>query len=131
MTPLTSIPLPVQGGFIPPGGGFGASRAKQSGNATSVHSGLDIAVAISTIVSAPLDGVVFILEATARAGTQMRLKHANGYTTGYAHLSKILVLDGITVTAGTAIALTGDTGDAAGHPHLHFTLRVNGVAVDP
>lgn len=128
---LISIPLPVTGGFIPPGGGFGASRAKQSGNATIVHNGLDLAVAIGTGIYAPLDGTVVILNTTARGGMQMQLIHANGYTTGYAHLSSIVAINGATVTAGTLIAYSGDTGDAAGHPHLHFTLRVNGTLVDP
>lgn len=131
---IINIPYPVKGGFIPAGGGFSASRAKQTGDSTSIHTGLDIAVANGTPVYAPLAGIVVILATNARAGIQMQIQHANGYTTGYAHLSSIVVADGASVTANQLIAFTGATGDAAGPPpryHLHFTLSVNGVRVDP
>lgn len=131
-TDITYLNSPVSSGyFIPPGGGFNASRAAQSGNITARHNGLDLAVAINTPVQTPLAGMVVILAVNARAGIQMQVIHANGYTTGYAHLTRIIVTNGQQVTAGQTIAFSGDTGDAVGHPHLHFTLRVNGIAVDP
>lgn len=128
---IIHIPYPVKGGFIPPGGGFAASRTKQAGNTNAQHTGIDLAVAIGTPVHAPLTGIVTILPTTPRAGMQMRLQHPGGYITGYAHLSKIIVNDGDAVSVDQIIAYTGDTGDAVGHPHLHFTLRKNGVPVNP
>lgn len=131
-TDITYLPSPVSSTyFIPPGGGFNASRASQSGNQTARHNGLDLAVAINTPVTTPLAGTVVILTSNARSGTQMQVIHSNGYTTGYAHLNSIIATNGESVSAGQLIAYSGDTGDAAGHPHLHFTLRVNGIPVDP
>src|SRR5882757_3336869 len=132
MPDLINIPLPVKGNyFIPSGGGYGAGRARQAGNATATHEGIDLAVNKNTPIFAPLPGRVVILSTTARGGIQMRLVHNDGYTTGYAHLSSIVVLNGAQVEANTIIAYSGDTGDAIGHPHLHFTVLKDGVHVDP
>ena len=57
-------------------------------------------------------------------------RHGNGWTTRYAHNSKILVSVGQTVTQGQKIALVGSTGASSG-PHLHFEIRINGQAVNP
>ena len=54
---------------------------------------------------------------------------ADGTTTVYAHLSKVLVRGG-RVSAGTAVGLSGNTGHSTG-PHLHFEVRVGDTPVDP
>jgi murein DD-endopeptidase MepM/ murein hydrolase activator NlpD len=58
------------------------------------------------------------------------IKHNNGHTTVYAHLSKMLVRRGQSVSQGQTVGLVGATGWATG-PHLHFEFRVNGVHKDP
>jgi murein DD-endopeptidase MepM/ murein hydrolase activator NlpD len=58
------------------------------------------------------------------------LNHGFGYTTIYAHLSKVLVRPGQHVKRGDAIALSGRTGIATG-PHLHYEVRLRGVLQNP
>jgi len=63
-------------------------------------------------------------------GKFLRLAHADGYETLYAHASRVLVTRGQSVAAGSAIALSGNTGRSTA-PHLHFEVRRAGAAVDP
>lgn len=86
------------------------------------HEGLDLRAAIGTEVFSPASGTVIEIYNKSQGGLQMRIKHDNGYTTGYAHLSKTLVAVNTKVKQGQLIALTGNTGVGTG-PHLHLTLR--------
>ena len=63
-------------------------------------------------------------------GNLVRIKHANGLETYYAHNSKNLVKEGQHVKAGQVVALVGQTGRAT-TPHLHFETRVNGKPQNP
>jgi murein DD-endopeptidase MepM/ murein hydrolase activator NlpD len=63
-------------------------------------------------------------------GQVVVLRHEQGVTTLYAHLSKVLVDPGTAVARGTFVGLVGQTGNASG-PHLHFEARLRGAAVDP
>src|SRR5262249_2051532 len=54
-------------------------------------------------------------------GKFITIKHPNGLTTLYGHLSKVLVTAGQSVKRGQLIAYSGNTGDVTG-PHLHFTV---------
>ena len=63
-------------------------------------------------------------------GNMIKIKHADGTETVYAHNNKNLVKKGETVKAGQAIAKVGSTGNATGN-HLHFELLVNGKRIDP
>ena len=60
----------------------------------------------------------------------MVVRHRLGYTTWYAHMSRIAVSAGQSVTGGTTLGYVGSTGHATG-PHLHFELRKNAVPIDP
>jgi len=55
-------------------------------------------------------------------GYYAHVDHGNGYTTLYAHMSRLYVRAGQSVSRGTALGLIGDTGVAYG-VHLHFELR--------
>lgn len=67
-------------------------------------------------------------------GLYVRIDHANGYQTWYAHLSAatfpFIDSNGPQVTRGQIIGTSGNTGWSTG-PHLHFELRQNNVNVDP
>jgi murein DD-endopeptidase MepM/ murein hydrolase activator NlpD len=81
-------------------------------------------------IYAAFDGEVVFSGPFSGYGNLVRIKHANGLETYYAHNSKNLVKKGARVRAGQAIALTGQTGRAS-TPHLHFETRVNGNPKNP
>ncbi len=112
--------------------GFGPRKAPFKGASTN-HNGVDLAVPVNTSVFSPYDGVVVSIWGNPKVtgGLQLKVKHDNGYTTGYAHLNGYNVKVGDRVTKGQQIALSGNTGPSTG-AHLHFTLRnPNGEPIDP
>ena len=58
------------------------------------------------------------------------IQHRLGFTTWYAHLSRITTWAGERVEGGTRIGYVGSTGHSTG-PHLHFEVRLNNVPVNP
>jgi murein DD-endopeptidase MepM/ murein hydrolase activator NlpD len=57
--------------------------------------------------------------------------HNNGFRSGYAHLSKVILAQGDKFRAGDILALSGASGMVTG-PHLHLTLRnAQGDLLDP
>jgi murein DD-endopeptidase MepM/ murein hydrolase activator NlpD len=62
----------------------------------------------------------------------VRLRHAGGFATGYAHLSTWAseLATGVHVRQGQVIGWTGDTGLTTG-PHLHFEVLHDGQPIDP
>ena len=96
-----------------------------------LHEGIDIANDTGTPVCATGDATVQSAGRTeAGYGIMVVLNHGFGYTTIYAHLSKVLVRPGQHVKRGDAIALSGRTGIATG-PHLHYEVRLRGVLQNP
>ena len=91
------------------------------------HNGIDFATTIGTSLYAAGSGVVVGTGNTDAAcagvsyGKWVLIKHNNGLTTLYGHLSVINVVAGQIVTSGQKIALSGNTGYSTG-PHLHFTV---------
>ncbi|MDE2172465.1 MAG: peptidoglycan DD-metalloendopeptidase family protein [Patescibacteria group bacterium] len=89
------------------------------------HDGVDFAASIGTPVKAALSGVVIGVENTDlypgcySFGKWIMIKHANGLSTLYAHLSLQSVHVGQQVSTGQLIGYTGNTGYTTG-PHLHF-----------
>jgi murein DD-endopeptidase MepM/ murein hydrolase activator NlpD len=67
------------------------------------------------------DGEVVKVFKTRGGGNQVKIAHANGKTSMYAHLTKATVNEGDQVVAGQQIAISGATGKVTG-PHLHFEL---------
>ncbi|OHA26330.1 MAG: hypothetical protein A3C06_04800 [Candidatus Taylorbacteria bacterium RIFCSPHIGHO2_02_FULL_46_13] len=91
------------------------------------HNGIDLRASIGTPVKAALDGVILGAGDTdtvcpgSSYGKWVVIKHPNGLSTLYAHLSVISVSEGVAVSAGSVIGYSGVTGYATG-PHLHFTV---------
>jgi len=94
------------------------------------HLGVDYAAPQGTPVRNVGLGVVESAGVMGGYGNAVVVKHRNGHSTVYAHLSKILVKRGQTLVQGQSIGLVGATGWATG-PHLHFEFRVNGKHQDP
>ena len=98
------------------------------------HNGQDIAAPKGTPVYAAETGrVIFVGERGgnwAGLGKFIIIQHAEGWTTRYAHLSKILIDNEKAVKRGDLIGLVGSTGLSTG-PHLHFETRKNDVPYDP
>lgn len=94
------------------------------------HQGVDLAGPVGTPVLAPGDGVVVFAGRQNGYGNLIKIEHALGTETRYAHLSKIRVKVGQKVSRGSLIGDMGNTGRSTG-PHLHYEVRVNGKAVNP
>lgn len=97
----------------------------------SGHRGVDLSAKVGTPIYAADGGVVqAVYKKSYGYGYHIIISHGNGYSTLYAHLSKIKVSVGDKVAKGQVIALSGNTGRTTG-PHLHFEIRINGVQVNP
>lgn len=135
---------PVAGPAIPPAGsgkffapvagpitsGFGM-RAQPTAGATSNHMGVDYGVPVGTPVSAAGDGVVVSAGPKGGYGNAVVIRHPDGTTTLYGHLSAVGVQPGQQVQAGQTIAASGATGTVTG-PNLHFGhYDAQGHAMDP
>jgi len=95
------------------------------------NDGINIAAPAGTQVRAADNGVV------AYAGNELRgfgnlllIRHADGWTTAYAHNEKLLVSRGDQVLQGQAIATVGRTGNVDS-PQLHFEVRKGTQAMNP
>ena len=96
------------------------------------HLGTDFGAATGTPVKATSDGVVVSAGRQGGYGNLIILRHANGYTTRYGHLSRFArsLRRGKRVQQGQVIGYVGSTGLATG-PHLHYEIRDgSGAAVD-
>jgi murein DD-endopeptidase MepM/ murein hydrolase activator NlpD len=95
------------------------------------NDGINIAAARGAPVRAAENGIV------AYAGNELRgfgnlllIKHADGWTSAYAHNDRLLVRRGDQVRRGQIIARVGSTGSVTS-PQLHFELREGSEAIDP
>jgi hypothetical protein len=123
---LLPTTLPIQGAGI--GSGFGV-RSDPIAGVNAMHEGVDFAAEVGSPVVSAAGGVV---EGSMHPqyGNLIEIDHGNGFSTRYAHLSKINVRVGQLVKRGQLIAATGNTGRSTG-PHLHFEVRFQGVAQNP
>ncbi|MCL2344164.1 MAG: M23 family metallopeptidase [Firmicutes bacterium] len=113
----------------PESDGFGF-RLHPIEHVVKFHYGVDLAVNSGTDIHAFADGTVATVGQDAGYGNYVIVSHADGYSSLYAHCSKVLVSAGQAVSEGDVIALSGATGEVTG-PHLHFELRHDGVYLNP
>ncbi|MFZ2556121.1 MAG: peptidoglycan DD-metalloendopeptidase family protein [Minisyncoccia bacterium] len=91
------------------------------------HNGVDFGASIGTPIKSALSGTVRAtgntdaLKGCYSYGKWVLVKHNNGLTTLYAHMSQINVSGGESVATGQVLGFSGDTGYATG-PHLHFSV---------
>lgn len=108
--------------------GFGPRR----GGAGRVHEGLDLYTRTPAPVAAAAGGVVVSAASARGYGKTILIRHENGVSTRYAHLSSYAsgVRAGARVRQGEIIARTGATGNATA-VHLHYEILIDGRPVNP
>ena len=115
---------------------FGARPSYYSQFGLLGHEGIDYASPVGTSMKAAADGVVHFVGSHKNYGTYIKIAHADGTKTAYAHLSAVSVKNGQQVSQGQLIGRTGDTGNVQG-AHLHFMLLTSntrngyGGAINP
>ncbi|HZR46621.1 MAG TPA: peptidoglycan DD-metalloendopeptidase family protein [Candidatus Manganitrophaceae bacterium] len=112
--------------------GFSASRLHPILKVSRPHLGIDYAAQYGTPVMAASGGTVTFVGWQGGHGKTVIVRHRNGYSTLYGHLSAYG--DGIRVgkkiDQSDIVGRVGSTGLSTG-PHLHYTLMKNGKAIDP
>ena len=131
---------------------FAAGRAGRS------HTGIDYVLNEGDPVYAAADGKISTITRDNSNGLMVILKHADGYETRYAHLSKVNICTELSIESsdtkvnrtfqiitdadhsdqtitgqvkkGQLIGYAGSTGRATGS-HLHFEVRQNDKSIDP
>jgi len=96
------------------------------------HHGIDYAAPRGTPVDAAGSGKVIFAGWKRGYGRFIAIKHSNGYSTGYGHLSKIKrgIRRGKRVNQGDVIGYVGSSGISTG-PHLHYEVRKNRRLINP
>lgn len=99
---------------------------------TKMHSGVDFAAPRGTPIYAAGNGTVDYAARMGSYGNFVRIKHANGYQTAYAHMNGFArgIKKGSRVHQGQVIGYVGTTGRSTG-PHLHYEIIVRGKKVNP
>lgn len=99
----------------------------------SFHRGVDLVNEMGTYgcdILAAEDGTVVLATYHSSYGKYVIIEHAEGFSTVYAHCSKLNVNVGDKVSKGDVIAYGGSTGYSTG-PHLHFEVRYNDIKENP
>jgi len=111
--------------------GFGTRKHPILGYAKA-HKGVDFAASRGTPIKAAGDGTVLRADRYGSFGNYVKIRHANGYETAYAHLNGFArgIRKGKYVRQGDVIGYVGTTGRSTG-PHLHYEVHLNGQAVNP
>ena len=94
------------------------------------HTGQDLAAPTGTPVLATFQGTVAFVGVDGGYGNLVRVRHASGVETYYAHLSAFNVQVGDRVQTGEPVGAVGSTGNSTG-PHLHLEVRVDDKPTDP
>lgn len=99
---------------------------------TRLHSGTDFAAPTGTPIYAAGNGTIEMAQRNGGYGKYVRIRHANGYQTAYAHMSRYGrgIRKGVRVRQGQIIGYVGSTGRSTG-PHLHYEVIRNGNKVNP
>lgn len=109
--------------------GFGIRRDPWK-RRPAMHNGQDMAAPRGTPVYATADGTVTFAGRQRGYGLVVKVKHAFGFETLYAHNSRLRVKAGQRVSRGDRIADVGSTGRSTGN-HLHYEIRVGNRPINP
>ena len=122
---------PVRGSGVRLTSGYGM-RVHPLLNRRRMHTGVDWAAPRGTPILAAGKGVIEHAGRKGQYGNYVRIRHANGYQSTYAHMSRLGrgVRQGVKVRQGQIIGYVGSTGLSSG-PHLHYEILVNKRFVNP
>jgi murein DD-endopeptidase MepM/ murein hydrolase activator NlpD len=97
-----------------------------------LHRGVDFGAPTGTPVMAAGHGTIEKAEWFGGYGRYVRVRHANSYSTAYAHLSRFArgIKPGVRVRQGQLIGYVGSTGRSTG-PHLHYEVMVKSKQINP
>jgi murein DD-endopeptidase MepM/ murein hydrolase activator NlpD len=110
-----------------------AARFGDTGSWSRYHTGIDFSAGMGTSVHAIAAGEVTHAGSGSEswAGTYVTVRHSDGKSTLYAHMSTVAVSVGEQVSGGTRVGAIGMTGRTFG-PHVHVELYPAGAKVgDP
>lgn len=114
-------------------GAFGKVRFYPDGT-PKMHSGIDLTAPVGTPVLSAEPGTVVRADSEDGDGygSQILVKHPDGRTTRYGHLSEFDVGVGDKVAQGQRLGLSGRSGNVGrGQPHLHFEVIDHGRVQPP
>lgn len=97
-----------------------------------MHAGIDIANqhGENNLIKASKGGTVVQAGYAGGYGNLVVVEHEEGWSTYYAHLSRITVSKGQPVSQGGELGYMGTTGNSTG-VHLHFEIHKDGQPINP
>ena len=113
--------------------GFTYHRVHPITGKVRAHTAVDYAAPTGTPVHAIGDGVITRSSwDSSGGGNYIKIKHPQGYESGYMHLSRYAsgIRPGVHVSQGQLIGYVGSTGRSTG-PHLDFRMWLKGKPVNP
>lgn len=111
---------------------FSAHRFHPVLKVSRPHYGVDYGAPVGTPVRVTAAGTVLSAGWDGGGGKAVKVRHPNGYLTGYLHLSRFAagIRPGARVRQGELIGYVGQTGLATG-PHLDYRVQRDGTWFDP
>lgn len=112
--------------------GYTGARLHPITKTVTAHYQIDYAAPTGTPVVTTARGTITSAGWENGWGHMVRIRHDNGYTTHYAHLSAYGkgIKSGASVSQGQVVGLVGSTGWSTG-PHLDYGMKLNGSPVNP
>lgn len=95
------------------------------------HKAVDLINAPRSVVWAPQDGIVVMIDRFGPSGNTVIIDHGLGILSLFYHLDDFAdIAVGQKIVQGNPIGTIGKTGFATGY-HLHWEMRINNIPVDP
>ncbi len=112
--------------------GYTGARFHPITKTVSAHYQIDYAAPVGTPVVTTARGTITSAGWETGWGNMIRIRHDNGYTTHYGHLSAYGegIKTGVSVSQGRVVGYVGSTGWSTG-PHLDYGMKLNGSPVNP
>ncbi len=124
-----NLPIANPSPGVPVSSSFGV-RADPILGMPAIHSGMDFRAPSGSKAYVTAEGTVVKAGWNGGYGRMVEVRHENGFTTRYAHLSRIEVTEGQKLQRGDVVGNVGSSGRSTG-PHLHYEVRRNGTAMNP